>query len=201
MEHLTPAQQKTLDFIREEAMAGRPTPTHREIAARFGYKSHRAAACHLEALKRKGYLASEKGKARSLSFNSAPLVCTIPIFGSIPAGHAESREQDSDEFVAVDLSSLGLKWNKNLFGLRVTGDSMIQKHICDGDIAILEHGVSPKSDQVVAALVDSKTTLKTFMLRKGKPYLKAENPRYKAIVPTEELQVQGVLRGVIRRAK
>ena len=62
---LTRAQQRVLDFIQLEVQAGRSVPTHQEIADQFGFKSKRAAACHLEALRKKGVLASEPGKARS----------------------------------------------------------------------------------------------------------------------------------------
>lgn len=199
MEPLTPAQQKMLDFIREETVAGRPMPTHREIAARFGYKSHRAAACHLAALRRKGHLDWEKGKARSLFLSSQTLQVAVPVVGAIPAGKSDSRFQEEDGCVGIDLAALGLKKSQNLFALKVTGDSMIQKHICDGDLAILEHSVSPKNEDVVAALIDKESTLKTFVLRSGKAYLKAENPRYGAMIPTQELQIQGVLRGLIRK--
>jgi repressor LexA len=89
----TRAQQRVLDFIQAEVHAGGLIPTLREIAAQFGFRSHRAAACHLEALKRKGFIESEPGKARSLRVTS-PLaklrsrILDIPLFGSIPAGFA-----------------------------------------------------------------------------------------------------------------
>src|SRR5260221_5568060 len=134
MDGLTAAQQKTLDFLREEASAGRPPPTLREIASRFGYKSHRAAACHLDALKRKGFIESQKGKARSLCIRLAHRVVGlgIPLLGSIPAGVGEDREQESEGCVPVDVSIVGVKPTRNTFALRVTGDSMIGRHICNG---------------------------------------------------------------------
>jgi repressor LexA len=202
----TPAQQKLLDFIQTEARAGRPVPTLREIAARFGFRSHRAAACHLEALKRKRLIESEHGKARSLRVTSAlakfhNLVMDIPLFGSIPAGSAQDREQEAEACVSVDIQTLGFKPTRNTFALRVAGDSMIGKHICDGDIAVFEHGPEPRPGQIVAALIDRKNTLKTFLVKNGKPFLKAENPRYPDLVPAEELVIQGVLRALIRKAK
>ncbi|MGD1084571.1 MAG: repressor LexA, partial [Verrucomicrobiota bacterium] len=66
MNDLTRAQRRVLEFIQGEIRADRPAPTHQEIAGRFGFRSTRAAACHLEALKRKGFIASEPGKARAL---------------------------------------------------------------------------------------------------------------------------------------
>src|SRR3954462_11204856 len=87
MRSLTTRHQRVFDFIQAEAEAGRPVPTLREIAKRFGFRAHRAAACHLAALKRKGFIASEPGKARSLRVTSAlqrfrTRVVDIPLFGS-----------------------------------------------------------------------------------------------------------------------
>lgn len=206
MTGLTPAQQRVLDFIQTEVQAGRPNPTLREIARRFGFRSHRAAACHLEALKRKGFIESEHGKARSLRLTS-PLaklrhyIMDIPLFGSVPAGFAQNREQEAEGCISVDIQSIGFKPTRNTFALRVTGDSMIGRHVCDGDIVVLEHGPEPRSGQIVAALIDRKSTLKTFVLKNGKPFLKAENPRYPDLVPSDDLMIQGVFRALIRKAR
>jgi repressor LexA len=206
MVKLTPAQNRVLDFIQVELHVGRPNPTLREIAAKFGFRGHRAAACHLEALKRKGFLESDSGKARSLRVTS-PLaklrsrIADIPLFGSIPAGFSDDREQQPDGCITVDIASIGFKPTRNTFALRVVGDSMIGKFICDGDIAVFEHGPEPRPGQIVAALIDRKNTLKTFLVKNGKPFLKAENPKYPNLIPSEELVIQGVFRALIRRAK
>ena len=206
MIELTAAQKRVLEFIEVELGASRPIPTLREIAAKFGFRGHRAAASHLDALKRKGFLASEPGKARSLRVTS-PLaklrnpIVDIPLYGSIHAGFASDREQQPDGCVSVDVESLGFKPTRNTFALRVSGDSMIGKHICDGDIGVFEHGPEPRSGQIVAALIDRKNTLKTFLVKNGKPFLKAENPKYPDLIPSEELVIQGVLRALIRQAK
>ena len=203
---LTAAQKRVLDFIENELRAGRPIPTLREIAAKFGFRGHRSAASHLDALKRKGFVEGDAGKARSLRVIS-PLaklrsrIVDIPLFGSIPAGFGSEREQQADGCVTVDVESIGFKPTRNTFALRVVGDSMIGKHICDGDIAVFEHGPEPRHGQIVAALIDRKNTLKTFIMRNGKPFLKAENPKYPDQIPSEELVIQGVFRALIRRAK
>lgn len=206
MAALTKAQQRVLDFVHAEVLAGRSAPTLREIATRFGFRSHRAAACHLEALKRKGALQAEPGKARSLRVVS-PLhkhrsrIADIPLFGSIPAGFAQTREQEADGCVSVDVESIGFKPTRNTFALRVTGDSMIGRHIIAGDIVVLEHGPEPRHGDMVAALIDGESTLKTFLRKNGKPFLKAENPKYADLIPAQELMIQGVFKALIRQAK
>jgi repressor LexA len=111
MAELPPTRKRLLDFIQAEVHAGRPIPTLREIAAKLGFRGHRAAAFHLDALKRDGFIESESGKARSLRITS-PLaklrsrIVDIPLFGSIPAGFSEDREQEPDGFT-VDVASIG----------------------------------------------------------------------------------------------
>jgi repressor LexA len=205
MKTATKAQERVLNFIKNELQAGRPAPTHGEIAGYFGFKSTRAAACHLIALKKKGLLAIEDGKARAIRpitplQKFRQLVADIPVYGSIPAGFAEAREQKAGGCVSVDIKTIGFKPTQNTFALRVKGESMVGKAICDGDLVILEHGPDPYNGQVVAALIDGASTLKTFVVKNGKPYLKAENPKFPDLIPVGELMIQGVFKGLIRRA-
>ena len=206
MEELTEIQRRVFDFIADTLANGRSSPTPREISGKFGWSSKRAAECHVEALVRKGWLTSQPGKARSLRASS-PLaklrnrIVDIPLFGSIPAGLPQTREQDAEGCVSVDVESIGYKPTRNAFALRVTGDSMIGRHILDGDFVVLEHGPDPRNGQVVAALIDGASTLKTFVMKGGKPYLRAENPKYPNLIPAQELMIQGVMKALIRRAK
>ena len=206
MDTLTKRQREVLNFVSERQRSEGNAPTVREIADHFRFKSSRAAADHLAALKRKGFLASESGKARSLRVIS-PLaklrhrIVDIPIFGSIPAGIPQGREQEAEGCVSVDIKSIGIKTTQKTFALRVAGDSMIGKQICDGDIVVLEFGPEPRSGQIVAAYIDGQSTLKTFIIKNGKPYLRAENPKYPNVFPAEELTIQGVFKALIRRAK
>jgi repressor LexA len=206
MNELTPAQQRILDFIRTEIRADRPAPTHQEIADHFGFRSTRAAACHLEALKRKGFIESEPGKVRALRVVT-PLqkfrnrVADIPLLGSIPAGFAVERKQEPKGCVSIDIGTLGIKPTPRTFALEVRGDSMIGRHIVDGDVVVVEHGQTPRNGDVVAALIDGESTLKTYVADKSKPYLRAENPRYPKLIPAGELVIQGVMVALIRKRK
>ncbi len=202
---LTRRQQQILDYIRREHEQAGVAPTLAEIARHFGFRSLTTVADHLRLIRQKGCLEASDGRARALKPIS-PLqrfrrrIVDIPVFGTIPAGMGSDREQEAEGCVSVDIESIGFKPTRNTFALRVTGDSMIGKHICDGDIVLLEHGPEPRPGQVVAALLDRKSTLKTFVLKNGKPCLKAENPKYPDLIPAEELMIQGVLRALIRRA-
>ncbi|HOW66446.1 MAG TPA: transcriptional repressor LexA [Candidatus Paceibacterota bacterium] len=202
----TERQQEILDFIQSAQHSGEGTPSLREIAAHFGFRSMNAAADHVRALRRKKLLDSRPHQARSLralsrfSVRRRPIV-DIPVFGTIPAGPPADRYQEAEGCVSVDVESLGIRPTARTFALKVRGDSMIGKHIVDGDCVILEHGMTPRSGDVVAALIDNESTLKTFVIEKGKPYLRAENPRYPALVPAGELVIQGVMVALLRRTK
>ena len=106
MNELTQIQRRVFEFVCDKLASGDPAPTPREIAARFGWNSKRAAECHIEALIRKGWLTSEPGKARSLRLANAAqtvrrAVFEVPVFGTIPAGFGSEREQESDECIPV----------------------------------------------------------------------------------------------------
>jgi repressor LexA len=206
MTGLTRKQQQILDFILKWQRSEGATPTFQEIADHFGFRSLNSVTEHLRLLRQKGVLESSAGKARSLRITS-PLtklrsrIADIPLFGSIPAGTPQDREQDAEGCVSVDIETIGYKPTRNSFALCVTGDSMIGRHILDGDFVVMEHGPEPRHGQVVAALIDGASTLKTFVMKSGKPYLKAENPKYPDLLPAQELMIQGVLKALIRRAK
>ena len=205
MTSLTKRQRQILDFVERNQQSHGMAPSLREIAAHFGFRSMSSAMDHVRALRKKGVLAEDR-RARSLRVIS-PLsrlrkrVVDIPVYGSIPAGFAEDRRQEAEGCVSIDIESIGIKPTARTFALEVRGDSMIGRHILDGDLVILEHGVTPRNGDVVAALIDNESTLKTFVLDKRKPYLRAENPKYPKLVPAAELVIQGVMMALVRRNK
>jgi len=208
MKALTERQQQILRFIQGKQDSGL-TPTFREIAAHFRFNSPNAALAHVRALRGKGFLKSLPGRARSLqvldpnqpSNRLRPRVVSVPIYGSIPAGVPQDAAQEEEGCVMIDVETLGIKPSARTFGVKVRGDSMLGKHIMDGDIALIEHGVEARPGDVVAALIDGQVTLKTFVMQRGKPYLRAEHPRYPNLIPQEELQIQGVMVALVRKRK
>lgn len=205
MTALTLKQQQILDFIQKVQRADGVTPSYQEIADQFGFRSLNSVTSHVRLLGQKGFLISDSGKARSLRVTS-PLarlrsrVMDIPILGRIPAGYPEDGTPEAEGCVSVDVASVGFNPTRNTFAVRVRGASMIGRHILDGDVVILERGPDPRHGQVVAALVDGERTLKTYVVKNGKPYLKAENPKYPDIIPAQELVIQGVFKALIRKA-
>lgn len=207
---LTERQREVLAFIIEHQQSNGAPPSQREVARQFGFRSTTAVADHLRALRRKGYLDHRPHQARSLRVLSQPhvrnsaetqrLIVDIPVFGSIPAGFADDRQQEATEgCISVDVETLGVKPTSRTFALEVRGDSMTGKHIMEGDFAVLEHGMDPRHGDVVAALIDNESTLKTFVKQRGKPCLRAENPKYPDLIPAAELVIQGVMVALIRK--
>ena len=206
MEKPTRRQQQILDFIQRRQTESGVAPSFQEIADQFGFRSLTSVADHLRLLRRKGALTSEPGRARSLRVVSSlqilrkPVV-DIPLFGAIPAGFPEDRRQEAKGCLTLDIETLGLKPTPRTFALEARGDSMIGRHILDGDMVVLEHGMTPRSGDIVAALIDNESTLKTFVLERGKPYLRAENPRYPKMIPASELVIQGVMVALNRKGR
>lgn len=201
MEALTLRQQQVLEFISDEQSRCGVIPTSREIQEFFGFASQTAAMNHLRALERKGVIQRQRGKARAVTVvahQRRDPIADIPIYGSIAAGMPETMEQEHVGTVSVDLGTLGVDRSHGTFALRVRGESMIDAQISDGDLAVLETR-EPRNGDIVAALIDGETTLKRYLVKRGSPYLKAENPAYPELVPAVELIVQGVLVALIRK--
>lgn len=121
----------------------------------------------------------------------------IPLVGIIPAGYPSDQEEQSDRCVPIDEDTLQLPKNARTFALEVRGDSMVDAHIVAGDVVIMELR-DPTHRDIVAALIDGETTLKRFLVHKGKPFLRAENSKYPDLIPAHELVIQGVFRALLR---
>ncbi len=201
---LTERQKELLNFLRAESANTGIMPSTREIQAHFGFKSQTAAMGHLRALEKKGVIQRLAGKARAVIFPESlerEEIVDIPLYGNIAAGYAQDATEEKEAVVSVDVRSLGLSHSRSdkRFALRVSGESMIEAHICDGDTVILEQR-EPRHGDIVAALIDGESTLKRFLIEDGKAYLKAENENYPDLTPINELSAQGVMVGLLRQA-
>lgn len=199
-EPLTDRQQQVLDFIHAHQRQHGVSPSLREIQAHFGLASPFGIKRHVDALTAKGALRRLDGVARGLLPPSHPrrgALAEIPLFGTIPAGSPTAAEQEPDSYISVDTATLGVRANARLFALRVRGDSMIDASILDRDIVFLA-ARDPRPREIVAALIDGESTLKRYLVEHGRPFLRAENPRYPDLIPAQELVIQGVMVGLLR---
>lgn len=199
---LTHRQQEILDYLRDSQRKTGLMPSTREIQHFFKFASQTAAMSHLRALERKGVIQRLPGKARAVIFPDEldrGEIVDIPILGNIAAGMAEDVGQDRQGCISIDISALGIPRHARTFALKVRGDSMIDAHICSGDTVILEFR-EPRKGDIVAALIDGETTLKRYLMDKGRPFLRAENADYPDLIPAQELVIQGVLIALLRNA-
>jgi repressor LexA len=199
---LTRRQKEILDYLRMSQRKTGIMPSTREIQHYFRFASQTAAMSHLRALERKGVIQRLAGKARAVVF-PADLdrgeIADIPIYGNIAAGMSQYAEPERQGCISVDISALGIPRHAKTFALKVRGNSMIDAHICDGDTVILEFR-EPRKGDIVAALIDGETTLKRYLVERGKPFLRAENPDFPDLIPAQELVIQGVLVALLRHA-
>lgn len=199
---LTEAQEAILAYmVRHQAEKNRP-PSLREIAAEFGFASSNGARAHILALARKGCVV-DTGDGRSWAAKVSETqgqLFTVPVYGTIPAGLPADNPAQAGEVIRIDPATFRLNSVRGLFALQVRGDSMTGAQIADGDIALLRAGEA-RAGQIVAALIDGVSTLKRLVREGRRTFLRAENPRYRDLIPAESLQIQGVFVGVIGRGK
>lgn len=205
MDPLTDRQQEILDFIRDYKQDNGYSPLVDEIKSHFRLSSVNGVIKHLRALEKKGAI-SRTSKARGIelsrevALDSESTSFRIPLLGLIPAGNPSSFDEFVDGYITVDhnVVDLSVKARPNeLFALKVTGDSMIDAGIFEGDVVIAQKK-DAKVNDIVVALVDNENTLKRLIKDGGRYFLRAENKYYADIIPFEELVVQGVVISLIR---
>jgi repressor LexA len=159
---------------------------------------------HVDRLAKKGLLRVHRGRARGIEVPDSQSeghdgVVPVPVQGSIAAGRATEETETRSGLVLVDRELLGRAASDRLFAVCVRGDSMSGRGIHEGDIAIADANAEPKIGDVVVALIDNESTLKTLAQGPAGIFLKAENSRYPDLFPVAELSIQGVVRTLIRR--
>lgn len=210
MKDLTLRQQEILGFIQVYLRDQGYWPSIREIQNHFQFKSTNAVMGHLRALEKKGYISRIPGQARTFRItyqaddqrpeNAMDVVeVDMELLGQIAAGYPDGVETTGEiTRIQMDEASARIHRNRRSFALKVSGDSMVDAGIYEGDIVIIEPRL-PHPGDVVAALIDGETTLKRFVQEGNKaPFLKAENAKYPEFHPVSELVIQGVAKAVVR---
>src|SRR5262249_23920854 len=166
MDSLTPRQREIYSFIRSKIQGRGYGPTVREIGAQFHIKSPNGDMCHLKALQKKGLIHREPNMSRAIQLLEDPTTAQpagVKMLGRIAAGSPiEAVDQDED---------LGFsEWEgaDDKFALRVSGDSMIDAHIADGDYVVIHRQEHARDGQIVAVRDDDgEATLKRFYKEKN----------------------------------
>lgn len=201
METLTHVQQQLYDWLVDYIRVNQHSPSIRQMMRAMGLKSPAPIQSRLEHLRAKGYIEWTEGKARTIRILNS-INQGVPIRGEIAAGGLIEPVTDAADVERLELT--GIQFKPNDYALRVSGDSMIDAMIGEGDIVIVRPVQEPdrlKNGTIVAARVDGQgNTLKYFYRNGEQVTLKAANSAYDPInVAADTVHVQGVLVGVWRQ--
>jgi repressor LexA len=197
---LTKRQREILDYLNEFIQQHGYAPSLEEIGKRFGLSSLATVHKHLTNLQQKGFIKRAWNRSRSVELMPSRLLgrtVELPLLGYVAAG-APIEAIVGNETIDVPETLAG---NRDTYVLRVKGDSMIDEQIRDGDFVIVEDRKTAENGETVVALLSgSDVTLKKFYRENGKVRLQPANVTIDPIVvPAEQVQVQGVVIGVMRK--
>jgi repressor LexA len=213
---LTQRQRRVLEVIRDSIERRGYPPSVREIGEAVGLSSASSVAHQLSVLQKKGWLRRDPNRPRALdvrlpgdSPHAAPAVAEIgpgdetqapaptyvPLVGRIAAGGPVLAEQAVEDVFPLPRELVG---EGTLFMLKVTGDSMIEAAICDGDWVVVRQQPTAENGEIVAAMIDGEATVKTYKRRDGHVWLLPHNPAYEPI-PGDDATVLGRVVSVLRR--
>jgi repressor LexA len=198
MKELTTKQQHILDFLIEHTKNHGYPPTFREIGNHFSFL-WAAARAHLKALEKKGFIKLNPAKSRGIEISGLKLSAgfMLPVAGKIRAGRPILAGEDIDAHILIDKS---LFPHEDTFSLRITGDSMIEAGILNGDYVLVKPQKAIENGGIGIVLIDDEATVKRVYKEKNNIILRPEN---KDMQPTihnpDEVMVIGKVVGVIRK--
>ncbi len=207
---LTARQRLIMDMITTTTAERGYPPSVREIAGAVGLASPSSVQHQLGVLQKKGFINRDATRARALDVlnqNVAgvpehllesdlhPAATYVPLVGRIAAGGPILAEQAVEEIFPLPKSLVG---EGELFMLKVSGDSMIDAAICDGDFVVVRRQPTCENGDIVAALLDNEATIKTFKKRDGHVWLMPHNPAYEPIAG-DNATIMGKVVSVLRK--
>ena len=200
----TQRQKEVLDYITRFLAKHGHQPSYAQIARHFGVSSKATIAKHVAALEKRGLLKREHKPGifeLGLSMEEVPAdaVCEVRLVGRIAAGVPIDAIEDP-ETICVPRFLLGRVRPERIYALRVKGDSMIDEHICDGDIALIESRNEARDGEIVVALIDqARATLKRIFRRGEEVELRPSNASLEPLrLHASRVAIQGVFRSLMR---
>ena len=189
-------QIEILDYINKKLEIDGQSPSIREIAAAVNLKSTSSVQHHLDNLIKKGLLSKRANLSRSISNNKKLInFKTIPVVGEISAGTPLLAEENKIGEIPI----VEEKYNKDLFALKVNGDSMIEAGIHDGDIVVIDKNIEPKNGDIGAFMInETEATVKYLDTIAGKKYLIPANKNYQNFEINDNTQPVGKVVSLFR---
>ena len=197
---ITAKQQEILAFIKETILNKGYPPTVREICEAVRLKSTSSVHSHLETLEKNGYIRRDPTKPRAIEildeefYMNRKEMIQIPIIGNVAAGTPILAVENIEDYFPMPASMVP---DKDLFILRVKGDSMINMGILNGDFVIVAQADTAENGEVVVALVDDSATVKRFYKENDYYRLQPENDAMEPII-VPEVTIQGKVVGLLR---
>lgn len=191
-EKLTSRQGEVYEFIREKILTRGYGPSIREICDHLGIKSPNGVICHLKALEKKGAITRQPYQSRAIELTQEGPTRTLPIVGRIGAERLEVSQATGE----VDLNRFFD--HRESYVLRMTGDSMIEAHITDGDLLVVEPREPSNGELVVAEAEEGRPIIKFWFREANQIRLQSAN---QSVAPTfvEHVKINGVVVGVVRK--
>jgi len=218
---LTPRQQRILTTIKQSIESRGYPPSMREIGSAVGLTSTSSVAHQLRSLEEKGFLKRDPNRPRALEVflpevmaarrsisageessydetgvgDHAPAPTNVPVVGRIAAGGPILAEERIEDVFPLPRQLVG---DGQLFLLEVSGESMIEAAICDGDYVVIRQQNTAENGEIVAAMIDGEATVKTFQRKGGEVWLLPHNPAFEPIDGTNAT-ILGKVTAVLRR--
>jgi len=200
---LTAKQREILNFIRSHINKFSAPPTIREIGAHFKISSTNGVRCHLTALENKGYIKRASYRSRGIEMaekSQTPASLTsIPILGRVAAGYPILAEENLEGRIGIDSDLLS---GEELFALKVTGDSMMEAGIFDGDLVFARKQPVAEKGEIVVAIIGDDATVKYYYPENNRVRLEPANPTFTRIIverDTPGFYIAGKVVGVFRK--
>lgn len=198
----TQRQKEILDYLTRFLERHGYEPSYAQIARHFGVKSRATIAKHIAALEKRGLLIREHedGFTLKVKVDDSESLCEIKLLGRIAAG-TPLEVVDCQDTIPVPRFLLGRVHPDRVYALKVKGDSMIDEHICDGDIALIENRTDARDGEIVVALLieENQATLKRLYRRGANIELHPANSELLPLtLPASKVNVQGIFRGLLR---
>ena len=193
MKQLSKSQIKIFEYLKECSENGR-VPSVREICENTGLSSTSTVHYHLKHLEDKGYIVREHGVNRCIQITGEEKSVSVPVLGKVAAGNPILAVEDIECYVPVPEK---LKRGKELFALRIQGESMINAGILNDDIVIVNRTPVAENGEIVVALVEDSATVKRFYKENGHYRLQPENDDYEPII-VDEVFLLGKVISLIR---
>ncbi len=203
MKGLGKTQQAVYDYIRSFIQERSFPPTVREIGAAVGLKSTSSVHSHLKGLADKGYICLNPSKQRSITLtqNTFSQARPIPLVGTVAAGQPIFAEDNIQEYLPLPASLLHGAQTGEAFLLRISGESMIDIGMFDGDMIVVHNGISTNNSDIVVARIGGDTaTVKRVFFEKDRIRLQPENASMSPIyAPYDDVEIVGKVIGLIRQ--